>query len=263
MQSMSKIKNNQDPFHNDEKRKNKTIRFIDGFILAVLLCLLALNIILAGKANIRADSVDYYTILQKLTDGSKTPVVDNPHFVEQRSPGYSLISVLPYYFISLAIEPFVETEEYVDERQGPPGPPRPRRPENHGKHSINNPADGGGSEQMGIPGLPLLAKDIFFKNFYFERGGGWFEWKIIFVLLLTSYIFLFTGIIFSVKTLALRSKEIIGVSLPMLVIFTSSIFMHNIINNPAYATLTAFGLSALFCFFYVVSFDKKGLGRNS
>jgi len=74
---------------------------------------------------------------------------------------------------------------------------------------------------------------------------------------LTSYIFLYAGIISSVKTLALRSKEIVGFSLPMLVIFTSIIFMHNIINTPAFATLTAFGLSSLFCYFYVVSFDKK------
>ncbi len=255
---MSEIKNNKGPFrNNNEKQKIKAVRFADCFIFAILLCLLSLIIFFSGKANIRADSIDYYTILQRLTDSNKKQVVDNTHFVEQRSPGYSIISMLPYYFASLAIEPFMETETIVDEKQEPLRPPRPPRPENSGEYSINRPPDGGGSERMGIPGLPLLAKDIFFKNFYIERGGGLFEWKIIFALLLTSYIFLFAGIIFSVKTLALRSKEIAGFSLPMLVIFTSSIFMHNIINTPAYATLTAFGLSSLFCFFYVVSFDKK------
>lgn len=254
---MSEIKNNKEPFHNNEKQKIKAVRFADYFIFAILLCLLTLIIFFFSKANIDHDSVDYYTILQKLTDNSKKPVVDNPFFVEQRSPGYSIISILPYYFTSLVIEPFVKTEKIIDERQVPPRPPRPPRPENNGGYNINRAPPGGGSEMMGFPSLPLLAKDIFFKNFYIEEEGGWFEWKIIFALLLTSYIFLFAGIIFSVKTLALRSKEIVGFSLPMLVIFTSPIFMHNIINTPAFATLTAFGLSSLFCFFYVVGFDKK------
>jgi len=254
---MSEIKNNKQPSHNNEKQKIKAIRFADYFIFAILLCLLALSIFFKSSANIQHDSGDYYTILQKLTDDSKKPVIPNTHFVEQRSPGYSIISMLPYYFTSFVIESFVKIEEIIDEGQGLPGAPEMPRPENNGEYNINRQPPGEGSKMIGIPSLPLSAKDIFFKNYYIERVGGLFEWKIIFALLLTSYIFLFAGIIFSIKTLALRSKEIVGFSLPMLVIFTSIIFIHNIINTPTYATLTAFGLSSIFCFFYVVSFDKK------
>jgi len=245
---MSEIKDN---------KKIKTLRFADYFIFALLLCLLVLSIFFKSSANIQHDFGDYYTILQRLTDDSKKPVIPGTHFVEQRSPGYSIISMLPYYFTSFVIEPFVKTEEIIDERQRPPGPPEMPKPENNGEYNINRPPPGEGPKMRGIPSLPLFAKDIFFKNFYIEKVGGWFEWKIIFSLLLTSYIFLFAGIIFSIKTLALRSKKTVGFSLPMLVIVTSIAFIQNIIYTPAYATLTAFGLSSIFCFFYVVSFDKK------
>ncbi len=220
-------------------KKIKTIQLADYIIFSVLLCLLILSIFFFSNANIQHDSGDYYTILQRLTDGSKKPVIPNTHFVEQRSPGYSIISALPYYFASFVIEPFVKKEEIVDKEIEPLGPP--------------------GEEQkmMGIPSLPLHTKDIFFKNFYIKKVGGWFEWKIIFALLLTSYVFLFAGIIFSIKTLAFRSKKITGFSLPILIIVSSIIFMQNIIATPAYATLTAFGLSSLFCFYYVTSFDNK------
>jgi len=207
----------------------KNLRFLDYFIFCLLLILLSLIIFSSSNANIQHDSGDYYTILQKLTDSSKKPVIPNTYFVQQRSPGYSIISMLPYYFTSLAIEPFVSTEKIIDGEQ----------------------------KMMGVPGSPLLAKDIFFKNFYIEKVNGWFEWKIIFALLLTSYTFLFTGIIFSIKTLALRNKGITGISLPILVIVTSIIFLQNIIMTPAYATLTAFGLSSIFCYFFVRSFEKE------
>lgn len=220
------------------KNKIKFICLADYFIFALLLCLLALSIFFKSSANIQHDSGDYYSILQRLTDSSKKPVIPNTHFVEQRSPGYSIISTLPYYLTSLAIEPLVKTEKIVDKGQEPPGPPNE------------------GQKMMGIPSTPLLAKDIFFKNFYIEKIGGWFEWKIISSLLFTSYFFLFAGIIFSIKTLALRSKGIVGFSLPILVIVTSIIFMQNIIMTPAYATLTAFGMASIFCYFFVRSFEK-------
>ncbi len=246
---------------NNEKRKIKIIRITDFLIFGLLLVLLCSNIFFFSKANVRADSIDYYSILQKLTDDSKNPIVGNLHFVDQRSPGYSIISMMPYYFISFAIEPFVETEQIIDKSPkllSSHGQPMPGDNE---EYNINRLPPDGGSEKMGIPGFPLLTKDIFFKDFYLGRGA-WFEWKIIFALLLTSYILLFTGIIFSVKMLALRSKGIVGASLPMLVIFSSSLFMHNILNTPAYATLTAFGLSAMFCFFFVKSFEEKSSISN-
>ncbi len=236
-----------------DDKKTTTLRFVDYIIFAILLCLLILSIFFFSNANIQYDSGDYYTILQKLTDSSKKPVIPNTHFVEQRSPGYSIISMMPYYFASVAIEPFVKTEEIIDKGMESPGLPGLTKSENNG----DRPSPGEGPKMMGIPSSPLLAKYIIFKNYYIEKVDGWFEWKIIFALLLTSYIFLFAGIIFSAKTLAFRNKGIVGFSLPLLIIVTSIIFMQNIIATPAYATLTAFGLSSLFCFFYVVGFDKK------
>ena len=43
----------------------------------------------------------------------------------------------------------------------------------------------------------------------------------------------------------------------MLVLFTSDIFLHNILDTPAYATLAAFGASSIFCYFLVKSFLEK------
>src|SRR3990167_6539082 len=113
-----------------KNKKINVVRFADYFIFAILLCLLILSIFFFSNANIQHDSGDYYTILQKLTDGSKKPVIPNTHFVEQRSPGYSIISTLPYYFASFAIEPFVETEIIVDKGLESPGM---TRPENSGE----------------------------------------------------------------------------------------------------------------------------------
>jgi len=221
-------------------KDNKVIRIInciDIFILVFLLIVLGFFIVSHSRANIQTDSIDYYAILQKLTNNDENQIVRNLHFVEQRSPGYSIISTIPYYFASYVIQPFVKTEEIVD--------------------SVEEDSFEKETEKILIPSKPLLSRDIFFKNFYVEREKSWFEWKIIFALLSTSYFFLFTGIFFVLKTLSLENKKVIGVSLIMFVIFTSSIFMHNIINIPAYATLTAFGISSVFCYFFVKSFIKK------
>lgn len=208
--------------------KIKKIHLSDNIIFSILSCLLVLGIFFFGSANIHRDSGDYYTILQKLTDSNKKPVIPNTHFVGQRSPGYSIISAIPYYFTSIAIDPFVKTEKIVDKE----------------------------STITGIPSERLSMKDIFFKNFYIKALDAWFEWKIIFAMLLTSYIFLFIGIIFSVKTLMLKRKKRIDFFLPILTIATSIIFLASIIIMPTYATLTAFGLSSLFCYFYIKNFKK-------
>src|SRR5690606_25896320 len=67
------------------------------------------------------------------------------------------------------------------------------------------------------------------------------------------------GLIFAVKTLALQKDAFLGASLVPLTLFTSTVFMHNIVNTPAYATLTAFGLSSLFGYFFV----QGSLGKQS
>ncbi len=215
----------------------RIINRIDIFILVFLLIVLGFLIISHSRANIQSDSIDYYAILQKLTHNGENLIVRDLHFVEQRSPGYSIFSTIPYHFVSYVIQPFIKTEEIVV--------------------SVDDDSFEKETEKILIPGKPLLSREIFFKNFYIEREKSWFEWKIIFALLFTSYSFLFIGIFFVIKTLSLENRKVIGVSSIMFVIFTSSIFMHNIINIPAYATLTAFGISSVFCYFFVKSFVNK------
>lgn len=107
------------------------------------------------------------------------------------------------------------------------------------------------TEQTLLPSEPILFKDIFYKNFYNETQDSWFNWKIISSMLFTSYAFLFIGLIVTVKTLALDNRTTLGASLVPLVVVTSSVFMHNVVNTPAYATLTAFGISCLFAYLFV------------
>jgi hypothetical protein len=220
---------------------NGVFRKVDYFAFTVLMIFLVLIVISSSRANIQTDSIDYYAIVQRLTHNSGNPIVRNLHFVEQRSPGYPIITLIPYYLISSVVEPFVKTETIttgIDLGNSPPSIPP--------------------SERMILPNKPLLSKDIFFKNFYVETQDSWFEWRIISSMLLTSYALLLIGLVFIMKSLALENKPVLGASLAPLVIITSNIFMHNIVNTPAYATLTAFGFSCLFGYF----FAKASLEKN-
>jgi hypothetical protein len=241
--------------HENHGKTTRLISAIDAAFFVFLIIALCFIIYSSSRANIQTDSVDYYAILQRLAGGERKPILNNLYFVDQRSPGYSIFSLAPYYFATFAIEPYVKTEEVIEKTEiGPPAvqkhfeQPRPAEPQAPG---------GGGGETMLIPSTPLLSRDIFFKNFYIEREGSLFEWKIIFALLFTSYALLFVGIFFAAKTLSLDKKGFTGLSLVMLSILTSGIFVHNIVNSPAYATLAAFGLSAVFCYFFVRSHLKK------
>lgn len=216
-------------------------RWGDFAALAGLAAFLALAIWFTGRANIQSDAIDYYAILQRLTGRPGNPIVRNLHFVAQRSPGYPLISMAPYGLIATALEPFVPTQTIVEPPADPNRPPPPVE-----------------SEGFLAPSTPLLARDIFFKNFYIASQDSWFEWPLILALLSTSYVMLFGGIALVVKTLALAGRGVLGASLVALTIVTSSVFMHNVVNTPAYATLTAFGLSAIFCYLFVRGFLKPG-----
>lgn len=218
---------------------NKVIYYIDFFVFIVLVVFLLIIIVSSSRANIQTDSIDYYAILQRLTKSSGNPIVRNLHFVEQRAPGYPIISITPYYFTSL-IEPFIKTKLITESPSRENNSPPPE------------------TERMLLPSKPLFFKDIFLKNFYIEREDSWFEWKVISSMLFTSYFLLLAGIVFVVGTLALENKEIIGASLVPLVIITSSVFMHNVVNTPAYATLTAFGISSIFGYFFVKGSLTKG-----
>lgn len=228
----------------ETRKTNRIVRIIDYSAFAALMIFLVIIVISSGMANIQTDSIDYYAIVQRITQNSGNPIVRNLHFVEQRSPGYPVLSLLPYYMISFLIEPFVQTEEIVT-------------PSKRSYSPIQTP-----TERMLLPGQPILFRNVFFKNFYIETQGSWFEWKIIASMLLTSYALLFIGIIFVVKTLALENKSFLGASLAPLVVITSSVFMHNIVNTPAYATLTAFGISCLFSYFFVKSSLEKKLSSQ-
>lgn len=209
-----------------------------GFILLTLFLLF--TVLTSGKANLQTDSLDYYTILQRLTADPGRPIVDNLPFIEQRSPGYPILSLIPYYFTSAFIEPFAQTETVSN----PAGA------------SATNPAQSP-SEAALFPAEPLLLKDIFFKNISTGSQGGLIQWKILFSLLLTSYGFFFIGLIFSAMTLALVNRPVAGATLAPLVVISLPIFMHNLVDTPTYATLTAFGLGSLFGYFFIKGFLQK------
>ncbi|MBM3176336.1 MAG: hypothetical protein FJZ93_11625 [Chloroflexi bacterium] len=203
----------------ETSKTNKVFRLIDCSAFAALMILLVIIVISSGMANIQTDSIDYYAIVQRLTQNSGNPIVRNLHFAEQRSPGYPVLSLIPYYLISSLVEPFVQTEKIVTPSNRPDSPRQAP------------------TERMLLPSQPILFRDIFFKDFYIETQDSWFEWKIIASMLFTSYAFLFIGLIFAVKSLALENKSFLGASLVPLVAITSGVFMHNIVNTPAYATL--------------------------
>ncbi len=229
-------------FSDKTRRQYKFVRLFDYAVFTALMVFLVIVVISSGMANIQTDSIDYYAIVQRLTSKDSNPIVRNLHFVEQRSPGYPVLSLIPYYITSRFIEPLVHTEEI-------------KNPSNPAQGSPLQPP----TERMLLPAKPLLFKDVFFKNFYIETQDSWFEWKIISSMLFTGYGLLFIGLIITVKTLALENTPVLGASLAPLVVVTSSVFMHNIVNTPAYATLTAFGISCLFGYFFVKASLEKTL----
>jgi hypothetical protein len=102
-----------------------------------------------------------------------------------------------------------------------------------------------------LPAQPLLLRQVFFKNFDLAPQGGLFKWNIIAALLLTSYAMFFAGLFVSGRTLALLYPPPVGASLPPLLVVASVVFMHNLVNTPAYATLAVFGVSACFTWGWV------------
>jgi len=225
----------------ETSKTNRVFRLIDYFAFTALMIFLAIIVTSSSMANIQTDSIDYYAIVQRLTQNSGNPIVRNLHFVEQRSPGYPIVSLIPYYLISSLVEPFVPTEKIVT-------------PSDLAQISPTSPP----TERILLPSEPILFRDIFFKNFYIEIQDSWFEWKIIASMLFTGYALLFVGLIFTVKSLALENPSFLGTSLAPLIVITSGVFMHNVVNTPAYATLTAFGVSCLFGYFFAKgSLEKK------
>ncbi len=213
---------------------------LDLSIFTLLILFLLFTILSSGKANLQTDSLDYYTILQRLTADRSQPIAGNLPFVEQRSPGYPILSMIPFYLSTVLVEPFVQTQT-VSIAAGPSTAGPARTP----------------SEAMSFPPQPLLFRDIFFKNFSIGERGSSLNWTLISSLLITSYGFFFIGLFFVVKTLRLLDRPVWGAALAPLTVISMPVFMHNLIDTPAYATLTAFGLSCLFGYFFVKGFLRK------
>ena len=205
-----------------------------------------------SRANLVADSVDYYAILQWITPADEKPIVDNLHFAEQRSPGYSLVALIPYGLLSLYVEPFISTEKVVETESGlngiPTGPPPHGSADERAGHPPSGPSN---SPPMLIPPQPLLLIQVPFKDYYNSHHGSWYQWKLAMSLAVTSFGMLFLGIASCVWMLRWQHAEFPGYSLVILAIFTSPIFISNVIVTPLYATLTAFGASSLFVYFFM------------
>ncbi|RKZ31433.1 hypothetical protein DRQ36_02120 [bacterium] len=106
----------------DKKKSiSRILNLIDHILLFVFIGALIILIATSTKVNISHDSVDYYGMLQWVTPGKEKPIVKNLHFAEQRSPGYPLLSLIPYSLLTVLVEPFVITEKISEY------PPHPHR----------------------------------------------------------------------------------------------------------------------------------------
>jgi len=228
----------------------RAFKTLDWLILAVGALLLVWLVVTSAQANISADAVDYYAILQRLTPSDETPIVRNLPFLDQRSPGYGLVALVPYLLISATVDPLVETDGVVDaaSTQDPAPAEAPARRTGPPPVSSN---DARGSEFVRIPASPLLLRDVLFKEFYIPAEGSQYQWTLVLALAATSYLFLFLGIAANAWTLRWMFPAVSGVSLAVLAVFGSAVFMHNVLATPLYATLMAYGLASIFALFFL------------
>ncbi len=224
---------------------SQILNILDHILFFVFICVLIALIATSTNVNLFADSVDYYGILQWVTPEKEKPIVSNLYFAEQRSPGYSLLSLIPYSFLTVFVEPLITTEK-ISEYNAP-------SPE-FSKEMVKRVA---GSEKMFLPPQPLHIKDLFFKDYYIPREDSWYQWKLALSLLLTSFFFLFIGIWANAKVLRLYYPE--GKCLFIIpgTLLTSFMLMISILNLPLFATLTYYGLSSLFLLFISLSFHSN------
>ena len=222
----------------------RKLNLLDNILLFVFIGVLIFLIATSTKVNIFADSVDYYGMLQWVTAEKEEPIVRNMHFAEQRSPGYPLLSLIPYSLLTVLVEPFVTTEKITE--YGPP----PEFP-------MKRPEEIKGSEMMGLPPQPLHIKDLFFKDYYIPREGSLYQWKLALSLLLTSFFFLFIGIWSNAKVLGLYYPEGKCLFIIPATLITAHMFMRSIFDLPLFATLTVYGLASLFLLFICLSFRSN------
>ncbi|MDI6779091.1 MAG: hypothetical protein QME25_02675 [Bacteroidota bacterium] len=219
---------------------SRSLNLLDHILFFLFIGVLIFLIATSTKVNIAADSVDYYAILQWITPEKEKPIVRNLHFAEQRSPGYSLLSVVPYSILSIFVEPFVNTDKV-----GEDGPP---------EFLPKGPRERIGSERMFLPPQPIRIKDLFFKDYYVPMEESWFQWKLASSLLLTSCFFLFIGIWANAKVLKLYYPAGKCLFIIPATLVTAHMFMRSIFDLPLFATLTVYGLASLFLLFTCLSF---------
>ncbi len=205
----------------------------DSIVFVLLLAALSAGVFLFGRANIVADSIDYYANLQRLSPVGGEPIVRNLHFAAQRSPGYSIAALLPHLFLVYVVDPVVGTTPEklpLSAEEGPPGL---------------------------IPAQPLLLRQVPFHDFSVRHENSLYQWKLALALALTSYGFLFAGLFAIASALRRAHPDLPGYSLLAAFLVGSPILVESILATPLYATLTAFGASALFCARFVHAMDTK------
>lgn len=222
---------------------SRILNLLDYILFFVFIGVLIVLITTTTKVNIDHDSIDYYAILQWVTPEKEKPIVQNLHFAEQRSPGYSLLSTVPYSILSIFVEPFVNTDKV--EEDGPP------------EFLSKGPRKSVGSEMMSLPPQTLRIKDLFFKDYYIPMAGSWYQWKLALSLLLTSFFFLFIGIWANVKVLELYYPASKCLFIIPATLVTAHMFMRSIFDLPLFATLTVYGLASLFLLFICLSFRSN------
>jgi len=187
-------------------------------------------------ANITHDSIDYYSILSGIVSPNEKAIVNNTFFVEQRAPGYSVLSVPAYIGVSL-VELVFQREEVILESElvGPKAP------------------------EGFFPKVILRATDVLFKKISLFEQNSFFDCKIFTSLFITSILFLILGFFFASKTLWITklNNKTSFLFLIGLIIIASPIFIQSIIQTPLYATLCAFGISSILTYFLVKGFFEK------
>lgn len=228
----------------------------DRWIFRTGIFLLILLAVFTSRANLVADSVDYYAILQWLTPAQEQPIVDNLHFAQQRSPGYSMLALIPYFLLSTCVDPLVHTLQIQLTETNPD--PHSHEPLSGTDHNLdrNLPPDRPHPPIHLIPPQPLLLFQVPFKDFYVPPQGSWYQWKLSMSLALTSFTMLFLGITAISFCLRQQNSQTPYYSLIILMIFSSPFFLANVSVIPLYATMTAFGASSFFVCFLVHGFKQ-------
>lgn len=227
----------------------RLLTYLDWILFSLLTLFLLGIVVTSGMANIQTDAIDYYAIVQRLT-GDEPPIVPHLPFVEQRSPGYPLLTLPLYYLLGVAPEgELVRPDELTSGRGSE-------------MTDARLPTAVESSESVLLPPAPLLLNDIFFLNVDLAPQGGVLRWRIIAAMLLTGYALFFGGLALTTRSLQTMYAPPLGVALLPLMVFTAPIFMHNLVMTPAYATLTAFGVSAIFTWFWLRGWQTAAPGAQ-